>query len=52
MKRLIHDVAFEGLNEIVWDGTDSRGRRAGSGVYFYRLEAAGQESKKKMALLR
>jgi len=38
--------------EIVWDGTDDRGRQVGSGVYFYRLEIAGKPETKKMVLLK
>jgi flagellar hook assembly protein FlgD len=30
-----------GLNEVVWDGTDDRGRRLGPGVYFSDLDVAG-----------
>jgi hypothetical protein len=52
VRRLIHDVMAQGVKEVLWDGTDSRGRRAGSGLYFYRLEAGGQEVNKKMVRLR
>ncbi len=35
-----------------WDGTDDRGRRVASGVYFYRLENAGEHTTRKMLLLK
>jgi hypothetical protein len=50
--RLAHDVMVPGRNDAVWDGTDARGRRVGSGVYFYRLKAGDQKMTKRMALLR
>ncbi len=52
VSRLIHGMMNQGVNEVIWDGTDSRGGQAGSGLYFYRLEAGGREVNKKMVLLR
>lgn len=34
-----------------WDGNDGGGARVSSGVYFYRLRAAGMEQTRKMVLL-
>ncbi len=31
-----------GNHEIVWRGTDSNGKKVGSGVYFYRLDVNGK----------
>jgi hypothetical protein len=36
----------------VWDGTDNRGQRVASGVYFYRLTANEYSSTKKMVLIK
>jgi len=33
-----------GRHQAVWDGRDGRGRKVSSGVYFYRLTAAGGEA--------
>ncbi len=38
--------------EVTWDGTDDHGRQVGSGVYFYRLEIAGEPETRKMVLLK
>ena len=47
------DRAFSpGLNEVVWDGTDDRGRPLGPGVYYYRLELAGQRFTRSIILVR
>jgi len=41
-----------GMNEIVWDGTDDRGKALGAGVYFYRLDLAGSRESGRIALVR
>ena len=37
---------------VFWDGTDGAGERAASGVYFVRLEAAGESLSSKVVLIR
>jgi len=49
---LADDVLAAGVHERVWDGRDSRGLSAASGVYFYRLSAKDFIQTKKMVLLR
>lgn len=39
-----------GQHTLQWDGTDGSGRRAGSGMYLYRLEAGGAVSTRRMLL--
>jgi hypothetical protein len=34
-----------------WDGTDERGERVASGVYFYQIDAPGVEERRKIVLL-
>jgi len=41
-----------GQHEVIWDGRDSAGQPVPSGVYFYRIEAGGFRSVKKMLLLK
>jgi hypothetical protein len=41
-----------GRHEARWDGTDARGRRAASGVYFVRLVADGAVDTGRMVLLK
>jgi hypothetical protein len=41
VRTLLDGQASAGRNEIVWDGKDDRGQEVASGVYYYRLRAAG-----------
>jgi len=41
-----------GEKAIQWNGKDSRGKQAASGLYFYRLRANGFEKVRKLTLLR
>jgi hypothetical protein len=41
VRRLEDGVRGAGRTELVWDGRDDAGRPVASGVYFYRLQAAG-----------
>jgi hypothetical protein len=51
--RLLMDEDLpQGTYQVLWNGTDSRGRPVASGMYFYRLETAGFRGSKKMVLLK
>jgi len=41
-----------GTHSVQWDGRDGAGRSMPSGMYFYRLESAGQIQQHKMLLLK
>ena len=45
-------VARPGRYEITWDGTNDRGQRIASGVYFIALEAAGERETGRLVYLR
>jgi flagellar hook assembly protein FlgD len=48
----VDDVVEGGMRKAEWDGTDARGNRVGSGMYFYRLKAGDKSLTKKMLLLK
>ena len=41
-----------GRHRVTWDGRDGQQRRVASGVYLYRLDAAGGSITKKVVVLR
>ena len=51
--RVLVDGEFDGGARLaVWNGCDDGGSRVASGVYFYRLSAAGETLTRKMVLLK
>jgi len=52
VRTLLDEVRDLGPHAIDWDGKDSGGRSAASGVYFYRVTAAGFMETRKMVLLK
>jgi len=49
---LVNDLQPAGYHTVIWDGRDGRGRRAATGVYFYRVTTADGVLTRKMARLR
>ncbi|MEE9269627.1 MAG: FlgD immunoglobulin-like domain containing protein [Candidatus Krumholzibacteria bacterium] len=49
---IIDDVMNGGPHSVTWDGRDGDGNEVSSGVYFYRLNAGGRRTTKKLVLLR
>jgi hypothetical protein len=45
-------VGSAGTNSVLWDGRDDAGRRVGSEIVFYRLEAGQHRETRKMTLVR
>ena len=41
-----------GHHQLIWDGTDAKGRAVPSGIYFYRVLNGNRAESKKMVLLK
>jgi flagellar hook assembly protein FlgD len=52
VRRLIRGEREAGPHAVRWDGRDEHGQRAPSGMYVYRLEAAGESLTRKMLLVK
>ena len=52
VRTLAEETLSAGQHEVVWTGRDDTGRRAASGMYFYRLVAEGQTLVGKMLMLK
>ncbi len=52
VKTLVDDIRPAGRQTTTWDGTDNSGNQVSTGVYFYRLNTAGNVFTKKMVLLK
>jgi len=48
----VDGIMNTGHHEAYWNGRDSNGKPAASGVYLYRLEAGGSAETKRMMLVR
>ena len=52
VKVLMDEDRKAGSYNVVWNGTDDRGQKLPSGIYFYRLKAGDWHSTKKLIILR
>jgi hypothetical protein len=50
--RSYQGMGSQGLNVITWDGRDNSGSEVSSGVYFYKLTAAGNSATEKMVMMK
>jgi hypothetical protein len=51
VRTLVNGPRTAGRLVVPWDGTDNRNQLVASGVYFYRLRAAGLEQSRKMTFV-
>ncbi len=51
VRTLVSGEALPGRQQVVWDGTDNKGRHMASGIYIYKLNAGELRATKKMILL-
>jgi len=52
VRTLLHGHSDGGLHTAVWNGEDRNGRRVASGTYFYRLDAPGFTSTRKLVMVK
>lgn len=52
VRTLVDGAVEAGRHEVSWNGTNEKRESVAPGVYFYRLEAAGQEATRKMIHLK
>jgi len=52
VRTLVDGPSLPGQQTAIWDGRDDSGAAVSSGVYLYRLEAAGFRAERKMVLLK
>lgn len=51
IRTLVDGIQPAGIRSILWNGLDNQGKKAGSGSYFYRIEAGEFCVSKKMILM-
>ncbi len=51
VRTLVNERLDKGDHSVVWHGEDDYGKAVSSGVYLYRIEAAGRATTRKMLLL-
>jgi ligand-binding sensor domain-containing protein len=49
---LVNNIDEKGYHSVVWDGTDSSGKKVASGIYFYKLNAGNFSKTQKMTFMR
>ena len=52
VRTVFDDLAGEGDNEAVWNGTNASGTPVASGVYFLRLRAGGEEQSARVVVVK
>jgi hypothetical protein len=52
VRTLLDGNVKAGLNSIIWDGTDNKGKSVSTGIYFYELKSDNFKRTKKLVLVK
>lgn len=52
VRTLVDQPQAPGRYRVTWDGRDGNGRAVATGIFFYRLEAGGQQATRKMLMVK
>jgi flagellar hook assembly protein FlgD len=52
VRTLVDEVRPAAAHEVIWDGTDTSGRRSASGTYYYQITTDGFTDTQKMMLVK
>jgi hypothetical protein len=52
VRTLVSEPLPAGWHQVAWDGCNAAARTVGSGVYFYVLDAGGQQQTRRLMVLR
>jgi hypothetical protein len=52
IKTLVNDLHEAGNYTVTWDGTDNKGIKSATGIYFYSIKAGNYSKSKKMVLIK
>ncbi len=52
VKTLVNENQIAGAHNVIWDGSNSRGQKVASGIYFYKFQAGEHLESRKLHLLK
>jgi flagellar hook assembly protein FlgD len=52
VKELMNETAEAGAHQLIWNGTDADNNAVASGIYYYKVAAAGTQVINKMVLMK
>jgi len=51
IRTLVDEAKVTGRYSVIWDGSNDRGEKVASGVFFYQLNGPGYSGAKKIVIL-